>query len=71
MPNRDFYTKGDTKSQETRDRFREYVISMFKLLGDTPESAAAKAAKVLAIQTRLATASLTSQIVLGWKPSRR
>ncbi len=57
LPNRDFYTKGDPKSQETRDRFREYVVNMFKLLGDDEETARMEAFSVTRIQTRLANAS--------------
>ncbi|MDQ3322655.1 MAG: M13 family metallopeptidase [Acidobacteriota bacterium] len=57
MPNRDFYTKGDPKSQETRERFREYVVNMFKLLGDDEETARMEAFSVTRIQTRLANAS--------------
>lgn len=59
LPNRDYYTKTDAKSVETRAKFVEYMTDMFKLLGNTPEAAAAKAAKVLEMQTRLANASLT------------
>ncbi len=57
LPNRDFYTKGDPKSQETRDNFREYVVNMFKLLGDDEETARMEAFSVMRIQTRLANAS--------------
>ena len=57
LPNRDYYT--EARYAETRGKFVEYMAAMFKLLGDAPDVAAAKATKVLAIQTRLATASLT------------
>lgn len=60
MPGKDYYTKDDAKSVETRTKFVEYVTNMFKLLGDTPDAAAAHAAKVMDMQTRLAKASLTS-----------
>ncbi|MEP7211784.1 MAG: M13 family metallopeptidase [Acidobacteriota bacterium] len=59
LPNRDFYTNDDAKSVETRAKFVEYMTNMFKLVGDRPDVAAANAATVLAIQTRLAKASLT------------
>lgn len=59
LPNRDYYTKTDAKSLETRAKFVEYMTNMFKLLGNSPDAAAAKAAKVLEMQTRLANASLT------------
>jgi len=59
LPNRDYYTGEDPKSVETRAKFVEYMTNMFKLVGDSPAVAAANAAKVLAIQTRLAKVSLT------------
>ena len=59
LPNRDYYTKDDAKSVETRQKFVEYMTNMFKLLGDKPEKAAANAKTVMDIQTRLAKASLT------------
>jgi putative endopeptidase len=59
LPNRDYYTNDDPKSVETRAKFVEYMTNMFKLVGDKPEVAAANAAKVLELQTRLAKASLT------------
>lgn len=58
LPSKDYYTGTDAKSVETRARFTEYMTNMFKLLGDTPDVAAANAKTVLDIQTRLAAASL-------------
>lgn len=57
LPNRDFYTKDDAKSVETRQKFVEYMSNMFKLAGDDPDRAAKNAQIVMAIQTRLANAS--------------
>jgi putative endopeptidase len=59
LPNRDYYTKDDAKSQEIRTKFVEHMTNMFKLLGDAPEKAAANASTVMRIQTRLANASKT------------
>jgi putative endopeptidase len=58
LPNKDYYTKDDAKSVETRAKFVEHMTNMFKLLGDTPETAAANAARVMDIQMRFALASL-------------
>lgn len=58
LPNRDYYTNTDERSVETRAKFKEYVRNMFKLLGDAEEAADANAAKVLALQSMLAEASL-------------
>ncbi len=63
LPNRDFYTKDDAKSVETRAKFVEHLTNMFKLLGDDADKAAANAKTVMAIQTRLANAS-KSQVEL-------
>jgi putative endopeptidase len=57
LPNRDYYTKEDAKSVEIRGKFVDYMTNMFKLVGESPESAAANAKTVMEIQTRLAKAS--------------
>ena len=57
LPNRDYYTKDDAKSVETREKFVEYMTNMFKLLGDNADTAAANAKTVMTIQTQLAEAS--------------
>lgn len=57
LPNKDYYTKDDPKSVETRMKFVEYVTNMFKLLGDDADKAAANAKTVMDIQMRLANAS--------------
>lgn len=59
LPDRDFYTKDDPKSVDTRAKFVEYMTNMFKLLGDDAGTAAANAKTVMTIQTRLANASRT------------
>jgi endothelin-converting enzyme/putative endopeptidase len=59
LPDRDYYTKGDDKSREMREKYFAHVASMFRLLGDTGEAARANAATVLAIEDQLAHATLT------------
>ena len=59
LPDRDYYLKDDPKSKEIRDKYVQYVRSIFELAGDTPEAAAAEAANVMALETKLAGASLT------------
>ena len=59
LPNSEYYTSTDPKSVEIRERFVQHMTNMFKLLGDDADAAAKDAATVLAIQTRLAKASLT------------
>lgn len=57
LPNRDYYTKDDPKSIETRQKFEQYVANMFKLMGDDADKAVARAKTVMAMQNRLALAS--------------
>jgi predicted metalloendopeptidase len=59
LPDRDYYTNADEKSKTLRDQYRAHVKKMFGLLGDPPERAAAEASTVLAIETKLAEASMT------------
>jgi putative endopeptidase len=58
LPNRTYYTNTDDKSVETREKFVAHMTNMFQLLGDNEAEARANAAVVMAIQTRLANASL-------------
>jgi endothelin-converting enzyme/putative endopeptidase len=44
--------------KEIREAYRAYVAQMFGLLGDSPAAAAAKADQVMALETKLAQASL-------------
>jgi putative endopeptidase len=59
LPDRDYYTNTDPKSQETRQKYVAHVQKMFELLGDAPEVTAANAKVVMDIETDLAKASLT------------
>ena len=58
LPDRDYYTKTDPKSEETRARYLAHVARMFELLGDAPAAAKAQAQTVMEIETALAKASL-------------
>jgi putative endopeptidase len=59
LPDRDYYTKDNPKSKETRDKYVEHMSKMFELMGDVPAEAAAEAKTVMGIETKLAEASLT------------
>jgi putative endopeptidase len=59
LPDRDYYTKDDSKSVDIRKQYLAHVQKMFELLGDQPAAAQAEAAKVMEIETALAKASLT------------
>ncbi|MGA7990317.1 MAG: M13 family metallopeptidase [Thermoanaerobaculia bacterium] len=59
LPDRDYYLKEDAKSQDLREAYREHVAKVLELVGDAPDTAKAEADAVLAIETRLAQASIT------------
>ncbi len=59
LPDRDYYLKSEDKSKTLRDQYVAHVTKMFSLLGDNAETAKRNAAKVMEIETALATASLT------------
>jgi putative endopeptidase len=58
LPDRDYYLKNDPKSVELRKAFVEHVANTFRLLGDSPEKAAAEAKAVMDIETALAKGSM-------------
>jgi len=59
LPDRDYYTKDDAKSQEIRQRYLQYVQNIFELLGDSPAVAKANAETVMRIEISLAKTSQT------------
>jgi putative endopeptidase len=59
LPERDFYTRTDPKSVEQRNQYMQHVTNMFQLIGEPADKAAKDAQIVLAMETRLAKASLT------------
>ncbi|HXJ91721.1 MAG TPA: M13 family metallopeptidase [Terriglobia bacterium] len=60
LPDRDYYTKTDDKSKQIRQHYVEHVAKMFELLGDDPAKSDSEAKTVMALETRLAEASLTN-----------
>ena len=58
LPNKEFYTLNTPSMTATRTKFVEHMTNMFKLLGDSPDAAAANAKTVMVVQTRLANASM-------------
>jgi endothelin-converting enzyme/putative endopeptidase len=59
LPERDYYTRTDAKSAEQRNQYVDHVTKMFELAGEAEAKARKDAATVLALETRLAKASLT------------
>jgi len=59
LPDRDYYTKTDAKSEEIRKKYVAHVAQMLELAGDPKARAAAEAEVIMRIETDLAKASLT------------
>jgi endothelin-converting enzyme/putative endopeptidase len=59
LPDRDYYTKTDAKSEDLRQKYVAHIDAMFRLLGDSPADATAHAKAVMKMETALAGASLT------------
>jgi endothelin-converting enzyme/putative endopeptidase len=59
LPDRDYYTKADPKSQRIRDQYVGHVQRMFVLMGDPAGTAAGETKIVMAMETALAQKSLT------------
>ncbi len=59
LPDRDYYTKTDPASATIRTNYVGYVRKMLQLAGETPTHATTDADRVMAIETSLASASLT------------
>jgi len=59
MPNRDYYTKEDEKSEKLRAAYLQHVANVFKLAGDDETTAAAEAKTVMALESSFAKASMT------------
>jgi len=60
LPDRDYYTRTDSVSTKLRNTYRDHVSRLFVLAGESRKQAEHDADRVLAIETQLAKASLTS-----------
>jgi endothelin-converting enzyme/putative endopeptidase len=59
LPDRDYYTKTDARSQQIRAKYLEHVERMLQMIGESGPDAKADAQSVMRIETALATHSLT------------
>ncbi len=59
LPDRDYYTKDDADSKALRDKYVAHVERMLTMIGTDAKQAKADAAAIMALETRLANASLT------------
>jgi endothelin-converting enzyme/putative endopeptidase len=58
LPDRDYYIAQDEKSKETREKYLAHVSKMLSLAGDSEASSKKEADAVMAIETKLAQASM-------------
>jgi putative endopeptidase len=59
LPDRDYYVATDEDSKTKRELYRQHVAAMLRLAGDSADTSFAAADQILALETRLAEASLT------------
>ncbi|HEX5438430.1 MAG TPA: M13 family metallopeptidase [Gemmatimonadaceae bacterium] len=59
LPDRDYYTNKGSSADSTRQAYVEHIARLFTLAGQAPAAARSDAARVLALETQLARASLT------------
>jgi putative endopeptidase len=58
LPDRDYYLEDNDRMKKIREQYTAYLVSIFKLLGDSDEKAAAEAKSVLEFETALAKGSV-------------
>ena len=59
LPDRDYYTKTDAKSEQIRQQYLAYIAKLLGMTGESEGQAKADAGSILRIETALAEASLT------------
>src|SRR5262249_13198833 len=59
LPDRDYYLEDNERMTKIRGQYHDYAVSVFKLIGDSPEKAEAEAKSVIEIETALAKGSLS------------
>jgi putative endopeptidase len=59
LPDRDYYTKEDSRSKEIRDEFSKHVAKLLELSGDPKETTATSAKAILDFETVLAKAQFS------------
>ncbi len=57
MPDRDYYLKDDSRSKEVREAYHKYISNLMILAGANEKDAIANAKTVIALETKLASAS--------------
>jgi putative endopeptidase len=60
LPNRDYYTSNDSRSQEIRAEYKQHIAKMFTLYGEDKGNAQKIADKIIAFEHKLAEVSMTN-----------
>lgn len=60
LPNRDYYTSNDARSQEIRVEYKQHIAKMFTLFGEDTGNAQKIADKIIAFEHKLAEISMTN-----------
>ena len=63
LPDRDYYFKDDDRSKKIREEYLVHVSKTLQLLGDSPDVAGQEAAAIMKLETTLAGASLTREVL--------
>ena len=58
LPDRDYYLLQDARMVQIRGAYHDYLVTIFKLIGDSPDLAEKGAQNVLKVETALAQASM-------------
>ena len=58
LPDRDYYLLPDARMAKIREEYKNYVVDLFKLIGDSDAKAQTEAASVMEIETALAKGSV-------------
>jgi len=58
LPDRDYYLSTDAHMVEVRAKYHDYIVTLMKLAGDSPDAAEKTATDVMEIETALAKASM-------------
>ena len=53
---RDYYVKDDEANRQILDYYRQHIVNMFQLVGETPATAQQKMQNILSLETRMAKA---------------
>lgn len=60
LPDRDYYTKTDKRSKEIREKYVQHISRMLTFEGMSPASSMEQAKRIMALETKLAEASMTN-----------